>query len=278
MVTLKEAIYKTVNDMENPCRDKEEMVGVSTGLKSLDRIFSGLRPGRLIVIGGRPGIGKMAMALNWTLAVAKSLRPVAIFSYELLSEDISMRMLISEAKVDSKKVEAKIFNTKEIISISEAVKTLSSLPVFIEDHGGISLDDIREMCINIKKKSGLGMVIIDSFQLIPYLLVKRTRKEGQELLSKCLKELSIELEVPVVVISQIKSPEEGIRPQLDDLCDAGSLIHEADVVCLIHRDDYFDPNTILKGIAEIIVAKNREGEPRTTELKWIGSQRRFGDL
>lgn len=278
MITLKDAVYKNIRALEHTSKRECDSKGLLTGLNSLDEILLGLRPARLIVIGGRPGIGKTAMALNWALAVGKSLKPAIIFSYELLSEEISMRMLISESKIDSKKFEDINFNDRELISLSEALQTLSDMPVFIEDHGGISLDDIREMCINIKEKSGLGMVIIDSFQLIPYLLVKRTRKEGQQLLSKCLKELSIELEVPIVVISHIKSPEEGIRPQLDDLNDAGTLVHEADVICLIHREDYYDPNSTLKGIAEFIVVKNRDFEPRVTEFRWIESQGRFEDL
>lgn len=278
MVTIKEAIYKTMKDLDSPCSDKEDLVGLSTGFKSLDKILLGLKPGQLIEIVGRSGMGKTSLALNWALAAAKTSKPVAIFSYELLYGEVSMRLLSSEARVDFRKLKTKKFEDKELVAIAGAVKTLANLPVYIEDNGLTNLDNICETCRKLKLELGLAMIVIDYIQLMPSHAEKKSRKEEYEWLSKGLKELSIELETPVVVLSQI-SPSNSInRPQLSDLGVTVPLADEADVVCFIHREDYYDPNTPQKGIAEILVAKNREGELGMAELKWIASQGRFEEL
>lgn len=282
MIPLKQALYENLKELEKPARAKGEIMGVSTGFASVDRQLLGLQPGQLILIAARPGMGKTAFALNWAVAAAKQTNmAVAVFSYEMMYAELSMRLLSSEACIDSRKLKTKEFNEMDLRSISGAIQKLSNLKLYINDSGATNLMDIRSYCRKLKAEQGLAMIIVDYLQIMPMHIKKQNREQEIAELSRGFKMLANELEIPVVALSQLNrtaASRTDRRPQLQDLRESGSLEQDANVVCLIHREDYYDKETPKKGIAEIIIAKNRSGEPGTVELAWIGSQTKFADL
>jgi replicative DNA helicase len=282
MTTLKEALYENLKDLEQPARAKGEITGISTGFKSLDTKLLGLQPGQLVIMAARPGMGKTALALNWAVAACKQTSaPVAVFSYEMMYAELSMRLLASEACIDARKLKTKDFNEMDLRAISGAIQKLSNLPIYINDNGGTTLLDIRSYCRKIKAEKGLSMIVVDYIGLMPMHVKKQSREQEIAELSRGFKMLANELEVPIVVLSQLNrtaTTRTDRKPQLQDLRESGSLEQDANIVCLIHREDYYDPNTPKKGIAEVIIAKNRNGEPGSVELSWIGSQTKFAEL
>lgn len=282
MVPLKQALYENLKELEKPARAKGEIMGVSTGFHSIDKSLLGLQPGQLVLIAARPGMGKTALALNWAVAAAKQTNmAVAVFSYEMMYAELSMRLLASEACVDGRKLKTKEFNELDLRSISNAVHKLSNLKLYINDSGATTLMDIRSYCRKLKAEQGLAMIVVDYLQIMPMHVKKQNREQEIAELSRGFKMLANELEIPVVALSQLNrtaASRTDRRPQLQDLRESGSLEQDANIVCLIHREDYYDPETPKKGIAEVIIAKNRNGEPGTVELSWIGSQTKFADL
>lgn len=282
MVSLKEALYENLKELEKPARAKGELSGLSTGFPSLDKRLLGLQPGQMVIVAARPGMGKTALALNWAINSVKiSGLPVAVFSYEMMYPELSMRLLASESGVDSRKLRTKDFNEMDLRNISVAIQKLSNLPIMISDSSAITLIDIRSFCRKIKAERGLGMIVIDYIQLMQPHVKKPQREQEIAEISRGIKMLANELQVPIVALSQLNrsaSSRSDRRPQLQDLRESGSLEQDADIVCLIHREDYYDENTQKKGIAEIILAKNRAGEVGTVELAWIGSQTKFAEI
>jgi replicative DNA helicase len=282
MISLKQALYENLIELEKPARAKGEILGVSTGFVAVDKMLLGLQPGQLVLIAARPGMGKTALALNWAVAAAKQTnQAVAVFSYEMMYAELSMRLLASEACIDSRKLKTKDFNELDLRSISTAVQKLSNLKLFINDAGSTTLLDIRSYCRKLKAEQGLAMIVVDYIQLMPTHMKKQNREQEIAELSRGFKMLANELEIPVVALSQLNraaAARTDRRPQLQDLRESGSLEQDANIVCLIHREDYYDPESPKKGIAEIIIAKNRNGEPGTAELAWIGPQTKFTDL
>lgn len=282
MMTLKEALYENLKELERPARAKGEITGVSTGFQSLDSRLLGLQPGQLVIVAARPGMGKTALALNWAVAAAKQTTlPVAVFSYEMMYAELSMRLLASEACIDGRKLKTKDFNEMDLRSISGAIQKLSNIPIYINDSGSTNLLDIRSYCRKIKSERGLAMIVIDYIGLMPIHVKKQSREQEIAEISRGLKMLANELEVPIVALSQLNrsaTSRTDRRPQLQDLRESGSLEQDANIVVLIHREDYYDANTPKKGVAEIIIAKNRNGEPGTVELSWIGSQTKFAEM
>lgn len=282
MISLKEALYENLKELERPARAKGEITGVSTGFNSVDVRLLGLQPGQLVIMAARPGMGKTALALNWAVAAAKQTnQAVAVFSYEMMYAELSMRLLASEACVDARKLKTKDFNEMDLRAISGAIQKLSNLKLYINDSGSTNLIDIRSYCRKLKAEQGLAMIVIDYLQLMPMHIKKQNREQEIAELSRSLKMMANELEIPVVALSQLNrsaAARTDRRPQLQDLRESGSLEQDANIVVLIHREDYYDPMTPKKGVAEIIIAKNRNGEPGTVELSWIGSQTKFAEL
>jgi replicative DNA helicase len=282
MISLKEALYENLKELERPARAKGEITGVSTGFNALDVRLLGLQPGQLVIMAARPGMGKTALALNWAVAAAKQTnQAVAVFSYEMMYAELSMRLLASEACVDARKLKTKDFNEMDLRSISGAIQKLSNLKLFINDNGATNLIDIRSYCRKLKAEQGLAMIVIDYLQLMPMHVKKQNREQEIAELSRGLKMMASELGIPVVALSQLNrsaAARTDRRPQLQDLRESGSLEQDANIVVLIHREDYYDANTPKKGVAEVIIAKNRNGEPGTVELSWIGSQTKFAEL
>lgn len=282
VITLKESLKENLRRLEQGKRESGEILGLPTGFNALDKRLLGMQPGQMIIIAARPGMGKTAFVLNVALnSIKQSGLPVMIYSYEMLAPELSGRILSSEANIDARKIKTNDYTDSDLRNIGYAVQQLSKLPVFINDSGATTLLDIKSQARKVSSDQGLGMIIIDYLQLMQPHVKKSSREQEIAEISRGIKELAKELKCPILALSQLNrsaTSRTDRRPQLQDLRESGSIEQDADVVILIHREDYYDENTPEKGVAEIIVAKNRAGEPGTVKLAWIGAQTKFADL
>lgn len=282
VITLKDALKENLRQLEKGKRDKGEILGLSTGFASLDKRLLGMQPGQMIIVAARPGMGKTALALNIALNACKvSNLPIMLYSYEMLGPELSGRILSSEANIDSRKIRTNDYNEMDLRNLGHAVQNLSKLPIFINDNGATTLLDIKSQCRKVKAEQGMGMIVIDYLQLMQPHVRKSSREQEIAEISRGIKELAKELGCPIMALSQLNrsaTSRTDRRPQLQDLRESGSIEQDADVVMLIHREDYYDENTPEKGVAEIIVAKNRAGEPGTVKTAWIAAQTKFAEL
>jgi len=226
-------------------------------------------------------MGKTALVLNIASHIAlRGNMPVAIFSLEMSKDSLASRMLSSEAKVDAGKIRNGRLEAADWDSINNTLPKISQAPLFIDDTPGISVAQMRSKCRKLKLEHGLGMIVIDYIQLMSGS--GRTENRQQEIseISRSLKALAREMEVPVLALSQLSRAVESRgdrKPILSDLRESGAIEQDADLVCFIYRDEYYNPETEKQGIAEIIIAKQRNGATGTVELQYIGNQVRFAD-
>jgi len=279
---LKTFLKMNLKDLEDSHRKKGEIAGLPTGFIDLDRVLLGLQPGQLVVLAARPGVGKTSLAMSVAVNASRaSGLPVAIFSLEMLAPELSMRILSSESSVDSMRLRTKNLLDTDLRNISKALKDLSQLPLYINDSADITLIDIKSQCRKIKAEGGLGLVMIDYLQLMNSHSRILSREQQISEISRGLKNLAKELECPIIALSQLNRAVESRpdkRPGISDLRESGSIEQDADIVCLIYRDEMYNPESKDKGIAEIIIAKNRSGERGTVKLAWIGAQTKFASL
>lgn len=282
VVTLKESLKENLKRLEKGKREAGEILGLSTGYKHLDKKLLGMQAGQMIIIAARPGMGKTAFSLNIAInSVKHSGLPAMIYSYEMLAPELSGRILSSEANIDSRKIRTNDYTDSDLRNLGFAVQELSKYPIFINDSSATTVLDIKSQARKVKADQGLGMIIIDYLQLMQPHVRKSSREQEIAEISRAIKELAKELQCPIIAMSQLNrsaASRTDRRPQLQDLRESGSIEQDADVVMLIHREDYYDENTPEKGVAEIIVAKNRAGEPGTVKLAWIAAQTKFADL
>lgn len=282
MQKLNTVLKDNLKELENTNRNAGEIMGIPTGYPKLDQKLLGMQPGQLIILAARPGMGKTSLALNMALnAVEQSGLPIAIFSLEMMAQELSFRLLSGRAKLDSKKLKTKDFNDTDLRSISRAVRDLSEFPIFINDDG-VNVLDIQSQCRKIKAEQGLGLVIIDYLQLMKSHTGNPSREQQIAEISRSLKEMAKELECPVFCLSQLNRGVENRpgnkRPNVSDLRESGAIEQDADVVMMIYRDEVYNPDTKDPGVAEIIVGKNRSGVIGTVKLAWIGPYTSFENL
>jgi len=279
---VKQFLVDNLKELGKLDRKVGEFSGVPTGFKQLDQRLLGLQPGQLIIVAARPGMGKTSFALGLVLnAVKETGLPVAFFSLEMLAAELSMKILSAEASVDSQRLRTKNFLESDLKRISDASNRLSNMPIFIDDAADMTLITIRSQCRKIKAESGLGLVIIDYLQLMKSHTNNPSREQQISEMSRGLKNLAKELGCPIIALSQLNRSVEtrpDKRPLISDLRESGSIEQDADIVMMIYRDEYYNPSTPKKGMAEIIVAKNRAGQPGTAELAWVASQTKFANL
>ncbi len=241
--------------------------GISTGFIQFDRMTGGLRGGELIILAARPAMGKTALALNIGQYVAtnrKNPHTVAIFSLEMSKESLLTRMICATARVDQSQFRAGYLDNEERRRLSDAAQELVEAPLFIDDSSGTNLMDMHAKLRRLKAEHGLGLVIVDYLQLMSSRGRHENRVQEVSALSRGLKLLSKDLDVPVLVLSQLsRAPEARTgdhRPQLSDLRESGSIEQDADMVCFVFREEYYKPdNADLKGLAELIIGKQRNG-------------------
>ena len=265
-------------------QDNSGVTGIPTGYKTLDKMTSGLQKSDLIILAARPAMGKTSFALNLARNVAVEADvPVGVFSLEMGKDQISMRLLTGEARVESGKIRGGFINNDDWNRINTAAGILYEAPIFIDDSGDISPVDIRAKARRLKMEKGLGLLIIDYLQLMKGS--RNTDRRDLEIaeISRSLKMLAKELEIPIIALSQLNRMLEqraDKRPMLSDLRESGSLEQDADIVMFIYRDEVYnkEENNPNKGKAEIIIAKHRNGAVGTAHMAFLGAFTRFEDL
>jgi len=260
------------------------VTGVATGFVDLDKIVGGLQPGNVIVVAARPSMGKTALALGIAEHAALSQeRSVAIFSLEMSGDELIQRLLSSTAIVDAGRIRSGRLAPEDWSRIGRAADRLSAARLFIDDSEGVTVGEMRTKTRRLKSREGLDLLIVDYIQLMEGSRVRRDENRVQELstISRGLKMLARDLEVPIICVSQLnRAPDARTdkRPMLSDLRESGAIEQDADLVLMIYRDDYYDEASEEKGIAEVNVAKNRHGPTEKVRLTFRGSYAKFDNL
>jgi replicative DNA helicase len=281
-VHIKDILYETLDTLEELYHNKGYITGVPTGFADLDIKLAGLHNSELILFAARPGMGKTAFTLNIaTYAAIHARVPVAIFNLEMSKDQLVNRILASEVLIDSQKMRTGKLEDEDWKKIAQGLGPISEAPLYIDDTPGISITEIRAKCRRLKLEKGLGLVIIDYLQLLQGRGKSESRQVEVSEMSRSLKILAKELNIPIVTCSQLsRAPEQRTdhRPMLSDLRESGAIEQDADIVMFLYRDDYYNPDTDKINIAEIIVAKQRSGSTGTVELKYMGQYTKFTNL
>ena len=281
---IKDILVDTFTELEQLYNQKQHITGVPTGFADLDYRTAGLHNSDLILVAARPDMGKSAFALNIaSYAATRANVPVAIFSLEMSKEQMVNRILCSEAMVDSNKVRTGKIDDEDWQKLAEASGVLSESKIFIDDTPGISITEIRAKCRKLKLEQNIGLVVIDYLQLVQGSGRRVIGSREQEIaeISRSLKILAKEINVPVIALSQLsRAPEQrpDHRPMLSDLRESGSIEQDADIVTFLYRDDYYNEDSEKKNIAEVIIAKHRSGSTGTVELLWLGNYTKFANI
>ena len=278
--SIKDILVDSFTELQELYNNKQHITGVPSGFIDLDNKTAGFHKSELILIAARPAMGKTAFALNIaTNAAVQAHTPVVVFSLEMSKEQCANRILCSQAMVDSQKVSKGDISDEEWEKLAVASGELSeSAGIFIDDTAGITVAEIRAKCRKLKIEKNIGLVVIDYLQLIQGSGKTSSREQEIAEISRSLKILAKEIDVPVIALSQLsRAPEARTdhRPMLQDLRESGSIEQDADIVMFIYRDDYYNPQAEQTNIAEIIIAKNRSGPVGTTELLWMPSFTKF---
>jgi replicative DNA helicase len=281
---MKTVLMSTFDRIERLYSTKGALTGLPTGFVELDNMLSGLQSSELIVVAARPSMGKTALALNIAEYVGLNERkPVLIFSLEMSREQLAARMLCSQASVDGQRLRRGNLTEADWPRLSNALGRLSEAPVFIDDTPSVSALEIRTRARRLKAEHGLGIVIIDYLQLVQGRARVENRQQEIAEITRSLKALARELEVPVLALAQLSRAVEATadkRPLLSHLKESGEIEQSADVVAFIYREDYYKPDIEpeRRNIAEIIVAKQRNGPTGSFELLWQREYTRFRNL
>ena len=282
-VPIKDILVDSFTELEELYNRKQHVTGVPTGFIELDTKTAGLHGSELILIAARPAMGKSAFALNIAAnAALKANTPVAIFSLEMSKEQMVNRILCSEAMVDSNKVRTGKLEDEDWSKLAGTIGPLSETGIYIDDTAGINITEIRARCRKLKLEKNIGLIVIDYLQLIQGSSRKNGSRE-QEIaeISRSLKILAKELNVPVIALSQLSRAVEqrpDHKPMMSDLRESGSIEQDADIVMFLYREDYYNPDTERKNIAEVIIGKNRSGSTGSVLLRWLGNYTKFVNL
>jgi len=280
---IAQIIEGNIDALEERQGNRALVTGVATGYTKIDELTSGFQQSDLVILAGRPGMGKTALALNIAKHAAVDTNiPVVVFSLEMSKEQLSMRMLSSEARVDSSRMRKGFISQDDWIKITDAAGILSEAPIFIDDSPDINVMEIRAKSRRLKLEKDIGLIIVDYIQLMKGPVSAERRDLEISEISRSLKALAKELDLPVVALSQLNRELEkrtDKRPQLADLRESGALEQDADVVAFIYRDELYnrDENNPKRGIAEIIVAKQRNGPTGNVKLTFLDTYTRFAN-
>ncbi|WP_338542768.1 replicative DNA helicase [Paenibacillus tundrae] len=282
---IKDVLMRFVDDVETRVYNVKNGIvnGLHTGFIDLDSITGGLQRSDLIIVAARPSVGKTAFALNITQNVAKNTKDaVALFSLEMSDGQFAQRLVSSEGNVDASSIRMGDIQDEDWIKMTTAIGTLAETNIYVDDSAGITIQDICSKCRRLKKEKGLAMIMIDYLQLIEVAGGKgksgENRQQEVSFISRTLKHLARELDVPIVALSQLSRAVEqrqDKRPMMSDLRESGSIEQDADIVAFLYRDDYYNQETEKKNIIEIIIGKQRNGPVGTVELVFLKNFNKF---
>lgn len=275
-------VKSSIEKIEELYRKKLDVTGVPTGFAELDRMTAGLHAGELIIVAARPSMGKTAFSLNLATHMAiRAKKTVAYFSVEMAKESLMMRLLAGESKISMGEIRTGRVQDSSWPKLIQAAGSISEAPLFIDDTSGISPFEIRARCRRLKAVHGLDCIMIDYLQMMDLKQKVESRERAVSEISKGLKSIAKELQVPVIALAQLNRGVEGRsdrRPMLSDLRESGSIEQDADVIMLLYRDDYYDKDDADKqGHAEVIIGKQRNGPTGTVKLKFDAKTNKFRD-
>ena len=279
---MRQVVLRTLKNIEAAAKSQGRITGIATGFRDLDYKLSGLQKQALVVLAARPAMGKTAFVLNMAEYIAiHSKVPTVIFSLEMGKESLVNRLLAMNSHVDSQSILTGDLKDSEWADLMESARSIGESSLVIDDTPGISLSEMRSKCRKLKLEKGLGLIIIDYLQLMTTTGRVESRQQEISTISRSLKGLARELDVPVVALSQLSRAVESRpdkRPMMSDLRESGAIEQDADVVMFIYRDEYYNPDTEEPGVSEIIIGKHRAGPTGTIKLKWMGDIQKFGNL
>lgn len=284
LIPLREVLTLTYQQMEQYARLKGGVSGVATGFFGLDRLLTGLHGGELILVGARPSMGKTSFAINIATNAARKCFKVAVFSLEMPREQIAMRMLCCDARVDMQAVRKGQLRDEDWMKLARTLAPLAASQVYIDDTSGLTPGQIRSRCRRLMAEKGLDLIIVDYLQMMGCDKKTESRQVEVSEISKGLKAIAKELKVPLVACAQLSRANEkrgagGYKPMLSDLRDSGSIEQDADVVMFLHRDAYYNRDAEKPdNTADVIVAKQRNGPLGTIKLAWLGEYTLFDNL
>ena len=281
-VPIKQVVLNALDKIEKASKNKGTVTGIPTGFIDLDYKTSGFQPSDLILIAARPSMGKTAFVLNVAQHMAfKEGKTVAIFSLEMSKEQLVNRLFSLESKVDSQALRTGNLTDEDWAKLIEGAAVVGKSNLIIDDTPGISIAELRSKCRKFKLEHDLGIIIIDYLQLMSGGKHSESRQQEISEISRSLKAVARELNVPVVALSQLSRAVEqrpDHRPMLSDLRESGAIEQDADVVMFLYRDDYYNKDTDKKNIAEVIIAKQRNGPIGTVELVWLPNYTKFANM
>jgi replicative DNA helicase len=279
---VKEVLPQTIDRIDMLHQNPGAFTGVPTGYTELDRMTAGLQPGDLIIIAGRPSMGKTTLAVNIAENAAIERKvPAAIFSMEMSAEQVTLRMISSLGRVSQTQLRTGALSPEDWPRITSATEVLSTAPIYIDETPALTPTDVRARARRLKREKGLGLIVVDYLQLMTVGGTKENRATEISEISRSLKALAKELKVPVIALSQLnRSVEQRVekKPVMSDLRESGAIEQDADVILLIYREEVYDQNTTRKGIADIIIAKQRNGPTGEVHVTFLGEYTRFENL
>lgn len=281
-VHVKDALTESILEIEDIYKNGQKITGIATGFSDFDAKTAGLHPANLILIAGRPSMGKSVFGLNIAQHAAIRLKiPTAYFSLEMSRMELTNRIICAEAHVEAQRLRTGQLDAADWNNIAMSIGPVSDAPLYLDDTPGISIPELRAKCRRLKLEKGLGLIVVDYLQLMTGS--RRTENRQQEIsdISRSLKSIAREMDAPLVALSQLsRAPEQRSdkRPILSDLRESGAIEQDADVVAFLYRDEYYNKDTDHHGIAEIILAKQRNGPTGTIELAFLGDYVKFNNL
>jgi replicative DNA helicase len=283
-VLVKDLLKPAFEQIDKLYHQQGQVTGVPSGFKRLDQFTAGFQAGELIIVAARPSMGKTSLALNVTMYAARDAgKAAALFSLEMSNEQLVQRLLSGEAKLDAQRLRTGNIKDEEWSDITAAMGVLAEVPIYIDDSAALTVSEVRSRCRRLKANTGLDLIVVDYLQLLrPSNPRVTSRVEIIDEICRGLKALAKELKVPVIALAQLnRSPEmrNDKRPMLSDLRESGGIEQEADVVAFIYRDEYYNPPTPEnEHLAEIIIAKQRNGPTGTVMLRFDKKFTTFSDV
>ncbi len=279
---LREILVNTYEEIEKLAKLHGQIAGVPTGFLDLDSLLTGLHGGELIVLGARPSMGKTSLAMNIaSYAALNKGKSVAVFTLEMPREQIAMRLLCSDARVDMQRVRKGTLSDDDWMRLARSLGPMANAPMYIDDTAGITPSQLRSRCRRLMMDSSLDLVVLDYLGLMHADSQVENRQLEVSEISRQLKAIALELKIPVVACAQLsRANRDRIdkRPVLSDLRDSGSIEQDADVVMFLHREEYYNKDTEDKNIGEVIIAKQRSGPLGTVKLAWLSEYTTFANL